>query len=337
MYQRYIVLIFEINIKLVTKIAVMGQLWTEKYRPTALSDIKGQAVIIDRMKSMVESKNISNLLFAGPAGVGKTTTILAIAHEIYGETWKENVMETNASMDRGIDHIREGIKNFARTKSVARVPFKLCILDEADALTKEAQQALRRTMEVYSDNCRFCLLANYSSKIIEPIQSRCTVFRFKPLEEKAMKKIIEELAKKEQLKISDSAISALYNISEGDVRRAINVLQSCAVLKKDIDESLIYELVSAARPKEIREVINKAITGNFIQAREQLLDLMLKYGFSGFDAIRQIQKEIFQLDLAGEKKAQLIERCGEIEFRMVEGSDEYLQLEALLASFSLVK
>ncbi len=213
------------------------------------------------------------------------------------------------------------------------VPFKIIFLDECDSLTKEAQQALRRTMENFTNTTRFVLSCNYSSKIIDPIQSRCTIFRFKPLEKEYIKEIIEEIAKHEKIKVDKKAIDALYDVSNGDVRRMENILQSCAAISKNIDEELIYQLVSAARPKEIREVLETALKGDFIRAREKLLDVMLNYGLSGLDVIKQIQREIWKLDIADEKKVKLVDKCGEIEFRMVEGADEFVQLEALLSNF----
>lgn len=309
------------------------KLWTEKYRPLTFKEIKGQERIVERIKAMVEQKNLSHLLFAGPPGIGKTTLILVAAKELYGDDWKTNVMETNASQDRGINIIRENIKNFARTKTIGNYPFKICILDEADALTKEAQHALRRTMEVFSHTCRFCLITNYSSKIIEPIMSRCMIFRFKPLDKKQVKEYMEHIAKKESLRINDKVIDLLYDITEGDIRRAVNVLQCCASVNKKITEDLIYNIVSMARPKEIKEVLELALKGEFIKARSKLLDVMLQHGLSGLDVIKQIQSEIWRIDMDDETKIRLVDKCGEIEFRMVEGSDEYVQLEALLANF----
>ena len=159
----------------------MHNIWTEKYRPTSFNDVKGQEKIVARIKAFVKQKNMPHILFAGPAGVGKTSLILVAAKELYGDNWGANILELNASDERGIDIIRNQIKDFARTKAIGNVPFKIAILDEADALTKEAQHALRRTMENYSSTCRFCLIVNYSSKIIDPIQSRCSLFRFTPL------------------------------------------------------------------------------------------------------------------------------------------------------------
>lgn len=309
-------------------------IWTEKYRPKTFPEFKGQEKIVERVKAMVKQKNISNFLFAGPAGVGKSTLALIIARELFGETYRQNFLELNASDERGIDVVRNTIKDFARTKAFGNVP-KIIFLDESDSLTKEAQQALRRTMETFTNTTRFILSCNYSSKIIDPIQSRCTIFRFKPLEKEDIKEIIEGIAKQEKIKVDKKAVEALYDVSNGDVRRMENVLQSCAAMSKEIDEELIYQLVSAARPKEVKEVLETAIKGDFIKAREKLLDVMLNYGLSGLDIIKQIQKEIWNLNMEDEKKVRLVDKCGEIEFRMVEGADEFVQLETLLANFTV--
>lgn len=309
-------------------------IWTEKYRPRTFQEFKGQERIVERVRAMVKQKNISNFLFAGPAGVGKSTLALIIARDLFGETFRQNFLELNASDERGIDVVRSTIKDFARTKAVGNVPFKIIFLDECDSLTKEAQQALRRTMENFTNTTRFVLSCNYSSKIIDPIQSRCNIFRFKPLEKEHIKQIIEDIAKNEKIKVDKKAIEAIYEVSNGDVRRMENILQSCAAMSKDVNEELIYHLVSAARPKEVKEVLETALKGDFIKARDRLLDVMLNYGLSGLDIIKQIQREIWNLNIEDERKVKLVDKCGEIEFRMVEGSDEFLQLEALLANFT---
>ncbi len=314
----------------------MTEIWIEKYRPKSFNDIKGQIHIVDKIKAMVNKKALPHLLFAGPAGVGKTSLILVIAKELYKENWKENILELNASDSRGIDVIRNEVKNFARTRSLGEIPFKICILDEADSLTKEAQQALRRTMEMYSQTCRFCLLCNYSSKIIDPIQSRCAIFRFRPLIKDDLKNIIDNVSEKENLSIDKEAKELLIEVSEGDVRRLQNILQSSASISDVIDTNAVLTIVSAAKPEELRKVLNMAVNGDFISSKENLLKLMLESGLSGIDIIKQIQKEIWNLDIENDKKLGLIEKCGEIEFRMVEGSDEFVQLEALLSYFSLV-
>jgi len=315
---------------------IENALWTEKYRPSDFSDIKGQKDIVKRVKAFVEQHNLPHLMFAGPAGVGKTSLALVIAKKLFKDLWHQNFLELNASDERGIDIIRNKVKDFARTRAIGDVPFKIIYLDECDAITREAQQALRRTMENYTQTCRFVLSANYSSKIIDPIQSRCVVFRFKQLDKKEIFEIIDNIAKEEKLKIDDKAKEALYEVSEGDCRKLENILQSAGAIENHITEDLVHSMASIAKPKEIKEVLELALKNKFIDARNKLLDLMLTYGLAGSDVIKQIQKEIIDLDTDNKSKMILIEKCGEIEFRMTEGSDEFIQLEALLSQFALV-
>ncbi len=311
-------------------------IWTEKYRPQTFDEVKGQQEIINKVKAFVETGSMPHLLFSGPAGVGKTTLSLVIAKQLFGKNWRQNVLELNASDERGIDIVRVKVKDFARTKAIGDVPFKLIYLDESDALTKEAQQALRRTMENYTKTCRFILSCNYSSKIIDPIQSRCAVFRFKPLAKEDIFQMIDKLSAEENLTVSEDAKEALFEVSNGDCRRLENVMQSCAVIKKDLDAELVYSMASVAKPKEVKELLGIAACGDFLASRKKLLDLMLNYGLAGIDVIKQIQKGIWDLELDDRKKVELIDKCGETEFRMVEGSDEYVQLEAFLAFVVLV-
>ncbi|MFH0711495.1 MAG: replication factor C small subunit [Candidatus Aenigmatarchaeota archaeon] len=312
-------------------------LFAEKYRPKKFSDIINQKHAIERLKSFVKEKNIPHLLFSGPAGCGKTTAALTIAQELFGTTWKQNTLETNASDERGIDTIRNKVKDFARTRSFGEIPYKIVILDEADALTPEAQQALRRTMETFTNTARFILICNWSSKIIEPIQSRAAVFRFRPLVNVDIKKYIQKIVEGEKLKISDDAISAIINISEGDLRKVANILQSSASLGEKITEEVVYNVMSQAKPDDVKDMLKDAVDGKFEEARKKLQEMILRQGLSGLDIIKEIHKQIYSLDLSDDKKVNLLEKTGEYEFRLSEGSNELIQLEALLAQFLLVQ
>ncbi len=309
--------------------------WAEKYRPKRLSEVINQKHVVERVKAFVEEKNIPSMLFAGPPGTGKTTVALCIAYELYGKNWRQNVLELNASDARGIDVIRGQVKDFARTKPIGEVPYKIIILDEADALTADAQNALRRTMESYTSVSRFILIANYSSKIIEPIQSRCAVFRFKSLAEADIKRFIQRIVTEEKLKITEDGIKAIIEISEGDLRKVANLLQAAASLEKKITADTIYDVASRAKPTDVREMLELALKGKFEDARKKLQDLLLKQGLSGSDIISEIHRQLYSLNLPEELKVQLVEKCGEYEFRISEGGSELIQLEALLAQFLL--
>ncbi len=320
----------------------MLEVWTEKYRPQKLSEIKGQEKITKRLEAFIAAKNFPHLLFAGPAGVGKTTAALAIAHELYGETWRDNILELNASDERGIDVVRVKVKDFARTKSIEGAPFKVIYLDECDALTKEAQDALRRTMEDYSHTTRFILSCNYSSKVIPPIQSRCAIFRFSGLPKEVVESILKKVAETEGFEIDTDAIDLIYEASEGDMRKAENLLQACAATaevvgsKKRITINFVKQIVSFAEPKDIELAVKLALAGKFLDAKKKLTDVMVAHGLSGLDVIKQIQKEIWNLDVDEKLKIKLTKACGDYEFRLVEGSNEFIQLAGLLAEIGLI-
>ena len=311
--------------------------WTEKYRPKRLEDVVGQSDTVVSLKAFIKAGNMPNMLFAGPPGVGKTTCALALAHEMFGDDLPGNFLELNASDERGIDVVRGRIKDFARAVSLGHVPFKLIFLDEADALTSEAQQALRRTMESSSTVTRFIISANYSSRIIEPIQSRCAVFRFMPLREAEVKKALNHAAAAEKLNVDEDALSAIYYVSEGDMRRALNILQGCAMHSKHVKAELVHKISSRATPKEVREMVDLAIRGSFSSARENLDKLIITYGLSGEDILTQVYREIPKLEIAEPERMRLIEAVGEYSFRMVQGANERIQLEAMLAHFALKK
>jgi replication factor C small subunit len=310
------------------------EIWVEKYRPERLEEVIGHEAIISRVKSYVERDDLPHLLFAGPAGTGKTATAQAIAKELYGEDWQENFLELNASDERGIDVVRERIKDFART-SFGGYNYRIIFLDEADALTSDAQSALRRTMEQFSKNTRFILSCNYSSKIIDPIQSRTAVFRFSPIDDEDVIARIRDIAATEGIEYTEEGLDALAYAADGDMRRAINALQAAAAAGGVVDEEAVYAITSTARPEEIEEMIERALDGDFTGARAHLVDLITERGLAGGDIIDQLHRSIWEFELEDEAAVHLMDRLGEADYRISEGANEQVQLEALLAAVAL--
>jgi len=316
-----------------------GGMWAEKYRPQTLDDIVNQTEIVSRLKNFVKERNLPHLLLVGPAGVGKTTSILALAQDLYGPSYRNFILELNASDERGIDVVREKVKNFARTAAISSdVPFKILIMDEADSLTSAAQHALRRTMEIYTKTCRFCLIGNYSENIIEPIQSRCSVFRFSPLSEKDAKNWIKAIAKKEKVKLIEEGLDAIYEASTGDLRKATNLLQAAAATQSgEVDDIAIYGVLGRVSPGKVREMINLGLKGEFLEAREVLRTLLIDEGLAADDIIRMIYSEVLRLSISERLKVQLADSIGEVDFRLTQGARPEIQLSALIAKLALTE
>ena len=280
---------------------------------------------------MSNPENIPHCIFAGPLGTGKTTAALCLSRDLYSDAYREHVMELNASDERGFNVVRETVKTFARVKSIGEIPFRIMILDEADNMTSDAQQALRRTMERFTGTCRFVMCANYSGKIIEPIQSRCAPFRFTHLPREEHDHCLSQIAQNENIKLVTEGLDAIFEVCSGDLRRAINTLQAAASLNKPIDAKVVYSITGRASPTDVRKMIKTAMDGNFMDSRKQLRDMIQKYGVAGSDIIRQIHAEIFRSEIPEPWKIKLADVVGEADYRLVEGADEEVQLSALLA------
>ncbi|MBY9020810.1 MAG: replication factor C small subunit [Candidatus Lokiarchaeota archaeon] len=312
--------------------------WVEKYRPRLLDDVVNQEGIIKRLKQFVKDKSMPHLIFAGPAGTGKTTSALAMVKELYGRKKAINTtyLELNASDARGIDVIRTYIKDFAKAKPPSDISFKILILDEADNMTAAAQQALRRTMEKYTRNCRMILICNYSNKIIPPIQSRCVVFRFSYLSNDDIKSRIKFVANKEEIIVSSDGLNALVDVSKGDCRRAINYLQSCGTVSKNIDQDVVFRVAGEVPPERIREILKTALKGQLQFSLKLLNDMTREYGLSGINIIKNLHREIYDLDVSEDIKIELTKILAEFEYRLSQGGTEEIQLQALLANIVML-
>ncbi|WP_255764204.1 replication factor C small subunit [Halobaculum sp. CBA1158] len=288
----------------------------------------------ERVYDLTVSETRNYLAGNVPTVMHNTTSAVAIARTIYGDDWRTNFLELNASDQRGIDVVRDRIKNFARS-SFGGHDYRIIFLDEADSLTDDAQSALRRTMEQFSDNTRFILSCNYSSKIIDPIQSRCAVFRFSPLSDEAVEAQVRDIAADQDIEITDEGLDALVYAADGDMRRAINSLQAAATTGDVVDEETVYEITATARPEEIEAMVEDALAGDFSKSRATLDTLLTETGMAGGDVIDQLHRSVWEFDLSDREAVRLMERIGETDYRISEGANEQVQLEALLASLAL--
>jgi replication factor C small subunit len=317
-------------------------MWIEKYRPIALDDVVDQKEAVEGIKALLRTPaTIPHLLLSGPPGTGKSSVALCIARRLMGDNFRKLVLELNASDERGIGVVRERIKGFSQIiqATPSGVQFGLVILDESDEMTRDAQTALRRIMETSSRTCRFILICNYQSGIIEPIQSRCSVFRFRLLDGKDAVEHLSRICKAENVDADPKALERIFELSGGDLRSAINYLQVAAIRSKGerLDISAVEKIVPAAENELIREMLSLALKGDFIKARDMMYDLMGKHGLNGREIIRGANREVSRISgLDSENQVEVIRAIGECDFRLTQGANEDIQISAMLAQLSLI-
>ena len=307
-------------------------MWVEKYRPTKLSEIVNQTEIIGSLEALIKDPtDMPHLLFSGSAGVGKTTTALCLSRQILGEYAKDYTLELNASDERGIEMVRQKVKKFSRFAGMVDVPFKIIILDEADEMTSAAQTALRRIIEDTAEICRFILIANNVSKIIEPIQSRCATFKFTSIPEEKVIARLEEIVKKEKVKVDKKGLKAIYEYSEGDLRHAINLMQATASLG-GITEDNVKTSTGLTKTSDVDEVLKIALSGKVAEAREKMIELIKVYGMSVSDFLKYFNSAVFKSKHTN--LSDILQVIAKYDYRILVGANSEIQLSAMLAELA---
>lgn len=311
--------------------------WVEKYRPTNLSDVAAHKDIVDTIDRLTGENRLPHLLLYGPPGTGKTSTILAVARKLYGAQFQNMILELNASDDRGIDVVRNQIQDFASMQSIsfgAKLNVKLIILDEADAMTKDAQFSLRRIIEKYTKSTRFCLICNYVSKIIPALQSRCTRFRFAPLEPIHVTERLRFIIKEEGLTVTEGGVKAVVRLAAGDMRKALNILQSTQMASPHVTEEAVYQCTGNPMPKDVQAICHWLLNESFTTAYENIQEMKSNKGLALVDIVKELLAFVFEISMPPETRAQVVEALADIEYRLAFGTSEKLQLGALISAFT---
>lgn len=308
--------------------------WVEKYRPKKLDDLISHKDIVSTISKFVEQDRLPHLLFYGPPGTGKTSTILAVAKQIYSpKEFNSMVLELNASDDRGIGIVRGQVLSFASTRTLFKKGFKIVILDEADAMTKDAQNALRRVIEKFTENTRFCIICNYLSKIIPALQSRCTRFRFGPLKQEQMVSRLEYVIAQESVKVTDDGMKALVTLATGDMRKALNVLQTTSMAYDEVNEDNVYTCVGHPLRRDIESIVDWVLNENYTTAFNNVMKLKTAKGLALEDILTDVHTYVHRIDFPLHVRMQLLEKMADAEYRLASGTSEKIQLGSFISAF----
>jgi replication factor C subunit 3/5 len=311
--------------------------WVEKYRPNSLNEMVSHEEIIQVLNKLIDNSKLPHLLFYGPPGTGKTSAIVACAKKMYGNNYKSMALELNASDDRGIDVVRDQIKEFAGTRKLFSTGIKLVILDEADAMTTDAQSALRRIIEKYTSNTRFCMICNYVNKIMPALQSRCTKFRFAPLKTEQITGKLDEICEAEKIKITPSGKQAILDQAGGDMRRVLNLLQSAHTAYPEIGEEQVYLCAGAAMPKVIDQLFMSLMNDTFDDGYKNVTRATTELGYALVDIATAISIRVLETSLPPQIHAHILDKLSNVEYALSHGVNEKLQIGAVVGAFSVAR
>ena len=307
--------------------------WVEKYRPSKLDDINSQSHVVNSLKNVIITKNIPHLIFYGPSGCGKTSTILSLAKELFGKHYAERIIELKSSDERGINVIRNKIKTYAKMsiKNIENAPpWKIIILDEADTLTTDSQFALRRIIEQYSNVTRFCIICNYHSKIIDPIMSRCSLFKFKPIKSEDIVEKLKYISSKENFVCGDAIINKIIKISRGDLRKAINLLQKCHnSFGEQINEELIDDISGYVPTNKLNKLMDFVMIKD-IKNVNLYINELIGGGYSLVNQIILLHDYFVASNISSDKKSKILFKLAEIDHCLIKGCDEYIMFMKLV-------